>query len=106
MKNLTVIVHTAEKKIEYKDMQVDHLMPLKLGGNDDIKNLMPTCRMCNHYKRANPLESWRKMIEKIPFKLERDSYIYRVGLQFGNVVTNYKKIEFYFEEVKRLKRGE
>lgn len=59
------------KKIEYKDMQVDHLMPLRLGGDDNIKNLMPTCRSCNHYKRANTLDGWRKMIEEIPFKLKK-----------------------------------
>ena len=94
------------KEIEYKDMQVDHLIPLRVGGDNDIKNLMPSCRLCNHYKRANSLEGWRKMIEEIPFKLKRNSYIYKVGLQFGNVITNYKRIEFYFEEVERLKRGE
>ena len=40
------------KKIEYKDMQVDHMVPLRLGGADDVKNYMPACRSCNHYKRA------------------------------------------------------
>lgn len=85
------------RKIEYKDMQVDHMIPLRLGGADDMSNYMPACRMCNHYKRGNTLEGFRKMVETIPEKLERDSYIYRVGLAFENVEAHDKRINFYFE---------
>lgn len=28
----------------------------------DLENLMPACRTCNHYKRANPLELFRRYI--------------------------------------------
>ena len=37
-------------EIAYKDMQVDHATPLRIGGADDISNYMPACRSCNHYK--------------------------------------------------------
>lgn len=87
------------KKIAIKEMQVDHLKPLRLGGEDEMSNYMPTCRMCNHYKRGNTLEGFRKAIERIPAKLQRDSYIYRVGVQYGNVISHTKRITFYFEEV-------
>lgn len=87
--------------IEYKDMQVDHFVP-KRGwneeGTDDISNLMPSCRMCNHYKRANSLEIFRRYIQEIPRKL-RTNYIYKVGVAYGNVIENEKPIEFYFEKV-------
>lgn len=89
------------KKIEYKDMQVDHLIPLgsyTQNGTDDFENLMPACRRCNHYKRANSLESWRKMIEEIPHKLERDSYIYKVAVDYGLIEPKPHKVVFYFEE--------
>ena len=78
------------KRIEYKDMQVDHFIPQKLdplvvAGNlpglnsvDDIQNLMPSCRTCNHYKRAHDLETFRRYIEEIPKKL-RTNYIYKIG---------------------------
>lgn len=41
------------REIAYKDMQVDHFLPLRAwgiedAGTDDISNLMPACRMCNH----------------------------------------------------------
>lgn len=72
------------KLIGYKDMQVDHLIPLrnwdKSKSDDelwDFENLMPSCRSCNHYKRANNLEAFREMIETIPSKLYRDNYIFK-----------------------------
>lgn len=89
--------------ISYRDMQVDHFRPLGAyqdinRGTDDFDNLMPSCRMCNHYKRAHSLETFRRYIEEIPRKL-KDNYIYKVGLAYGLVVENKKPIKFYFEEV-------
>lgn len=37
------------------------------------------------------------MIEEIPYKLERDSYIYKVGIDYGLVEPKPKKVAFYFE---------
>lgn len=86
------------KKIEVKEMQVDHLEPLRLGGADDIKNYMPACRRCNHYKRGNSLEGFREMIEKIPEKLQRDNYIFKVGIDYGFFNPSERKVIFYFEK--------
>ena len=93
------------RKIAYKDMQVDHFHPLRAwgaekSGTDDISNLMPACRMCNHYKRANSLETFRRYIAEIPRKL-RENYIYKIGVVYGNVVEAEKPIEFCFEAQKR-----
>lgn len=90
------------REIAYKDMQVDHFKPLRAwngedAGTDDIDNLMPACRMCNHYKRANPLSRFRQYIEEIPRKL-RDNYIYKVGVAYGEVVENEHPVKFYFEK--------
>ena len=57
------------REIAYKDMQVDHFQPLRAwgiedAGTDDLDNLMPACRMCNHYKRANSLETFRQYIDR------------------------------------------
>lgn len=90
------------KPITVKNMQVDHMTPLRLDGTDGMKNYMPACRSCNHYKRGNSLEGWRKMIERIPEKLKRDSYIYRVGLDFGMVDGHEKRVVFYFEQGGRV----
>lgn len=93
------------REIAYKDMQVDHFQPLMAwgiedAGTDDFDNLMPACRMCNHYKRANSLETFRRYIAEIPRKL-RENYIYKIGVVYGNVVEAEKPIEFYFEVQKR-----
>jgi hypothetical protein len=53
--------------------------------------------MCNHYKRANSLETFRRYIQEIPKKLH-DNYIYKVGLVYGNVVENEHPVIFYFEK--------
>ena len=52
--------------------------------------------MCNHYKRANSLEVFRRYIAEIPRKLRSD-YIYKIGVAYGNVVENEKPIAFFFE---------
>ena len=93
------------KEISYKDMQVDHFKPLRVLEPDnknanDISNLMPACRMCNHYKRANSLEVFRKYIYEIPSKLRTD-YIYKIGVAYGNVIENEKPIEFLFEKLEK-----
>ena len=88
-------------EIAYKDMQVDHFVAKRgwnENGSDDISNLMPACRMCNHYKRANSLEVFRTYIAEIPRKL-RENYIYKVGVAYGNIIENEKPIAFYFEKM-------
>lgn len=62
----------------------------------DPQKMIPACRMCNHYKRANSLEVFRRYIAEIPRKLRGD-YIYKIGVAYGNVVENEKPIEFFFE---------
>lgn len=60
---------------------------------------MPSCRMCNHYKRAHDLETFRRYIAEIPLKLQ-ENYIFKIGVVYGNVLPNEKSIKFYFERVK------
>lgn len=90
------------RKIAYKDMQVDHFLPLRAwgiedAGADDLDNLMPACRMCNHYKRANSLETFRRYIEEIPRKLH-DNYIYKVGIVYSEIAEQAHPVKFYFEQ--------
>jgi hypothetical protein len=101
------------KKIEYKDMQVDHLIPVqrerfKKYSEEEIEcleNYFCACRRCNNYKRAHSLEVFRKYIEDIPKKLYRDSYIYKVGLDYGLIEPHEHKVKFYFEQIDELKKN-
>ena len=97
------------KEIEYKDMQVDHLIPQRRATSkagrgrvsievvENEENYMPSCRSCNHYKRAHSLETFRRYIEEIPEKLTRDNYIYKIGLRYNLIEEHPRKIKFYFE---------
>jgi hypothetical protein len=94
------------KKIDYKEFQLDHIIPRRNWGNryteeqiECFENYTPACRRCNHYKRAHTLKAFRKMIEEIPKKLFRDNYIYKVGLDYGLIEPHERKIKFYFEQI-------
>lgn len=89
------------QKLEYRDMQVDHVVPLYHGGADEPFNMFPTCRSCNHYKRSMELDRWREQLEAVPATLERDCYTYRQGVRFGLVIPAPHKVEFYFERISR-----
>lgn len=95
------------KKLTYKEFQVDHLIPVqreRFGRYTEeqiecFENYMPTDRTCNHYKRAHSLETFRRYIEEIPMKLDRGSYIYRIGKKYNLIEEHPRKIKFYFEEI-------
>ena len=38
------------RKILYDDVSLDHVIPLAMGGADDISNVQITCRACNLFK--------------------------------------------------------
>ena len=84
-------------EITIKQMQVDHLWPIRLNGIDAIENWMPSCRRCNNYKTGNPPYSFRKMLEHTPDVLLRDSTTFCHAERFGLVKINRKPIVFYFE---------
>lgn len=93
------------KEITYKEMQVDHLIPVqreRFGRYTEeqiecFENYMPSCRRCNHAKRSFSLENFRKFVEEIPRKLRDRNYIYKVGLDYGLIEEHPRKIKFYFE---------
>lgn len=85
------------KEIEFKDMQIDHIEPLRLGGSDAKKNKNPACRQCNHYKRANSLETFRRLIKTIHKRI-REIYICKVAENYGIIKYQEWDGKFYFEK--------
>lgn len=83
--------------LEYKDMQIDHIKALRIGGADVLDNMLPACRSCNHYKSSMSLEAFRKNLERMPQVLERDCVTYKIAKRFGIVRTGIKTVKFYFE---------
>lgn len=91
------------ESLAYDDMQVDHVIPLRSfddESGDALDNMLPACRSCNHYKRGNTLEGWRKMLEATPDTLERDCYTYRQAVRFGMVTPTPRRVTFYFEKLR------
>lgn len=85
------------KSIGYYDMQVDHVIPLRKGGTNDLDNLLPACRSCNHYKSTLTMEQFRESLGQIPSVLSRDSASYRIAKEYGIIKEDPGKIVFYFE---------
>lgn len=99
------------KEITLSDMQVDHFHPKdkpyltgegewKRAG-DEIENLMHSCRRCNHYKRANQLEYFRKLLCDL-FKKVTDKYLFKIATDCGMLKWTWSEWDglFYFERVK------
>jgi len=101
------------REMEYKEMQVDHLFPKArahfwnseymkkiegLNGKDvdDFQNLMPSCRRCNHYKRALDLEEFRRLITTLHERASAQ-YITKVAIDYGIVEIKPFDGLFYFE---------
>ena len=100
------------KKLTTKEFQVDHLIPVqreRFGkySEDQIEcfdNYTPSCRVCNNYKRAHSLETFRRYIEEIPKKLDKNSCIYRIGKKYNLIEDHPRKIKFYFEIIEEEKK--
>lgn len=85
------------QKIALKDMQVDHIVPQRLGGADSIENYNPSCRICNHYKRATRLETWRDIFLSGLIDRIRKIYIVKVAERYGMITFHDWDKKFYFE---------
>lgn len=99
------------KKIEYKDMQIDHFKPLRAwnsedSGSNEMSNLMPSCRRCNHYKRANKLETFRYYLLDMKHKVLDDTYLGKVAMDYWMVTWNGWDGKFYFEKINEESRNE
>ncbi|GHV34928.1 HNH endonuclease [Clostridia bacterium] len=83
--------------IEIGEMAIDHVEPLALGGADEIANMLPACRSCNHFKSTMTIEKFRKAVERWPEVLLRDSVTYRNAVRFGLVNPKPHNVRFFYE---------
>jgi len=59
------LCHYCNKKVAYKEITMDHLVPLARGGRSSKDNLVPSCKECNTKKHSMmPLE-WEEYLETI-----------------------------------------
>ena len=96
------------KEIEIKEMQIDHMHPKAYGESyarivgkvelQSIENYMPSCRSCNHYKRALSFEGFRKQMLTLHERIEK-IYIVKVAIDFGILKLEKFDGKFYFEKM-------
>lgn len=84
--------------VTFTDMQLDHKESLYNGGEDNIKNLVCSCRACNKYKGAMDTETFRQELSKLPERLMRDSSTFRLAVRHGLVTVNSVPVTFAFEK--------
>jgi hypothetical protein len=94
------------KPITLKEMQVDHIHPKTLAHHlrgimdiNDPTNLNPSCRSCNHYKRALTLDEFRNIWLGGLCKRLSNLYTVKVGMDYGIVVLKEWDRKFYFEKI-------
>lgn len=117
-KTKAIILNKYESRCAYcgtdiimKTMQVDHIHPKALLGDNDIENLNPSCKFCNSYKGCNSLEVFRaQLLELLTVKNEhllfRSNIKKMMGINFGSVkfVVNAWDGMFYFEKYEKRKK--
>ena len=107
--NLRTLVHAkydghcayCGKIIRVSEMQVDHIVPKNQGGTNDIGNLNPACRRCNHYKRGGNPEYLRWLLRGLLDRLDK-IYIYKVAKDYGMISETPFDRKFYFEKLNNM----
>ena len=88
------------REIDIKEMQVDHVQSVKLGGADEIANYRPACRSCNFYKSTMSVEGLREQLGLIVGRLEK-LLTFRLALAHGLIRLTGRPVKFYFEECEK-----
>jgi 5-methylcytosine-specific restriction endonuclease McrA len=64
------------KKLKFEDATMDHIVPLSMGGVDDLSNLQLACEPCNKFKdNILPAEFLQRISE---------TFFYQMGKAHGN----------------------
>lgn len=87
------------KALDLKTLRVDHLIPFKNGGIDDISNYMPSCHQCNFYKSVFTLDQFRDNLKTLHERVMKP-FISRLGFEYGIVEIHPFDGKFYFEKLK------
>lgn len=100
------------KKLEYKAMQADHLIPCYwttsdqeladkglTRGADHVDNMMPSCRRCNKWKSNYVLEIFRNEIFAQHERLLKEIPGYKLGIDYGFILFEPWDGKFYFEKM-------
>ena len=88
------------EQLEYKNMQVDHIVPKYRGGKDEFENFNPSCRACNRYKDTFLIDEFRIQLNTIIERIKKP-FIVRLAIKYG--IISFKPFDgkFYFQKVNK-----
>lgn len=52
------------KQVAFKELTMDHLVPLAMGGRSSKDNLVPSCKSCNNKKKSMMPIEWQNYLEE------------------------------------------
>ena len=82
--------------VPLNEMEVDHIYPLSMGGEDDYKNYAPACHACNNFKASTTLEGFRNKLLAIQSQMNKNP-LYRLAISYKLIQNNTNNVNFYFE---------
>lgn len=88
-------------------MQIDHILPLHLGGSNEEKNLRPLCKSCNSRRKGTTGDEFvsvceKELIEFINLRVDRTMF-YVDSARFGILTKEHlDTIELLIRERRRL----
>lgn len=77
-----------------KSFHVDHVIPVAMGGIDDVANYFPACAACNGFKSDWSLERFREELENQVLRHLR----FTMAVKFLQATIHPSKIQFHFEK--------
>ena len=92
------------RSYEEADLEIEHIIPISKGGNNDIRNLATACRACNRAKGTKILSigELKEIAEKVNSSLE---FLISLASEASDTQTRSEKLTLYLtpELIARLR---
>ncbi len=72
------------KRLNFRQITLDHYLPLSKGGKDEIFNLVTCCKKCNKYKSDVIPDNYKDTIINLFIKAVQDGNILRKNITIDN----------------------
>ena len=76
---------------------MDHLVPIRKGGEDMLYNMYPSCRSCNQAKSTLDIEQFREFVQTA-YQRAKQKPFFRIADAVGRANESDKPVRFYFEQ--------
>ena len=76
---------------------MDHIVPLRKGGEDMLYNMYPSCRSCNQAKSTLDIEQFREFVQTA-YQRAKQKPFFRIADAVGRTCERETPVRFYFEQ--------